>query len=67
MIRFLSFRFPLRWLLRIPQFFRRKGEWFDRLEHLMYSEWWEYPQNCTWRELKQPMHNSPYECVRRAR
>jgi hypothetical protein len=57
----------LRWLLRIPLFFRRKGEWFDRVEHLIYSEHWEYPTRNTWREVAQPMHNRPYECVRRTR
>jgi hypothetical protein len=57
----------LRWWLRIPQFFRRRGELFDRLEHLIYSEHWEYPTNCTWRVVGQPMHNRPYECERRTR
>jgi hypothetical protein len=56
-----------RWFFRVPQFFSRKGELFDRVEHLIYSEHWEYPTTCTWREVKQATDNSPYECVRRVK
>lgn len=54
-----------RYWLRIPQFFRRKGTLLERLEHLFYSEWWEFPQDCTWRVIKQPDHNRPRKCYRR--
>ena len=57
----------LRWLLRIPQFIRRKGTLKDRLEHLLYAEHWEYPQKCTWRVVGQPRYNSPKNCVIRTK
>lgn len=63
----LKRKFPLRFILRIPQFFKRKGEWFDRVEYLLYQEWWEHPQHSTWRHQGIPENNRPYDCILRVR
>lgn len=56
-----------RWLLRVSNFFRRKGTILHCIEHLIFSEHWEYPHVSTWKLIGQPEHNRPFKCFRRCR
>ncbi len=54
-----------RYLLRIPRFFFREGQLIHRLEHLVFADHWEFPQECTWSVVGKEACNRPWAIWKR--